>query len=84
MLFESFDLISGELHLSLVLSTRAHAKVKKLDPTAALAIPGVVAFYSYKDVNPEHFKPVDISLSGDRIFAQEEVRFITVFESRDV
>lgn len=38
----------NELYLALVLSTRAHAKLLKIDATKALAMPGVHAFFSAK------------------------------------
>jgi len=43
-------LIIGELHLGLVLSTKAHARLLNVDPTDALSMPGVVDFVSHKDV----------------------------------
>ncbi|XP_012285983.1 xanthine dehydrogenase [Orussus abietinus] len=42
--------VVGELYLALVLSTRAHAKIIKIDPSKALALEGVVAFFDAKDV----------------------------------
>lgn len=43
----------GELYLAFVLSTRAHAKLIKVDPQEALEQPGVVAFFSAKDLTSE-------------------------------
>ena len=62
----------------MVLSTKAHAKIIKLDGGQALAMPGVVAFFTYKDVNPEHFIQEDISMTWDRVFAQEKVNIINI------
>lgn len=43
----------GELYLAFVLSTRAHAKLVSVDAQKALAKPGVIAFFSAKDLTPE-------------------------------
>ncbi|KAI0846571.1 xanthine dehydrogenase [Daldinia vernicosa] len=49
--------LKNELHACLVLSTRAHAKIKSIDYTAALDIPGVVDIVDKSDLhNPEHNK----------------------------
>ena len=42
--------ISDELHMSLVVSTKAHAKLISIDPTSALPMQGVVEFISAKDI----------------------------------
>ncbi|XP_050079113.1 uncharacterized protein LOC126565956 [Anopheles maculipalpis] len=39
-----------ELHATFVLATVARRQILSLDPSAALAVPGVVAFYSAKDI----------------------------------
>lgn len=65
--------IAGELYGCLVLSTRAHAKIKSVDFTAALDIPGVVDYVDRNDMpNTEanhwgapHFQEV--------FFAEDEV-----------
>ncbi|XP_071578547.1 xanthine dehydrogenase-like isoform X2 [Temnothorax nylanderi] len=41
---------ANELYLALVLSTRAHAKILKIDPSKALSTEGVVSFFSSKDI----------------------------------
>ncbi|KAE8233031.1 hypothetical protein CF326_g1933 [Tilletia indica] len=41
---------AGELHGVLVTSTRAHAKIISIDPSEALALPGVTHFVSAKDI----------------------------------
>ena len=41
--------LPGMLHAALVLSPYAHARVGRVDTTAALAVPGVVAVYSHHD-----------------------------------
>uniref|UniRef100_A0A672MRH9 xanthine dehydrogenase n=1 Tax=Sinocyclocheilus grahami TaxID=75366 RepID=A0A672MRH9_SINGR len=40
----------NELHLALVTSTKAHALIKSIDTSDAMAVPGVVAFISAKDI----------------------------------
>ncbi|XP_030645465.1 xanthine dehydrogenase/oxidase [Chanos chanos] len=40
----------NELHLALVTSTKAHAYIKSIDVTDAMAMPGVVSFISAEDV----------------------------------
>jgi xanthine dehydrogenase/oxidase len=42
--------LENELYAGLVLSTHAHAKIVSIDSEAALAIPGVMAIITYKDV----------------------------------
>ena len=39
-----------ELHGAFVISTKAHAKLVGVDPSAALRIPGVIDFVCHKDV----------------------------------
>jgi xanthine dehydrogenase/oxidase len=41
---------TNTLHCALVLSTASHAEILKIDTSAALAIPGVVAYYGADDV----------------------------------
>ena len=63
--------VSGLLHARLVLSVYAHARITRFDPSAALAIPGVVAVLRAADL--------PIRGSGDmRMFeplAKDEVVF---------
>jgi putative selenate reductase molybdopterin-binding subunit len=47
--------VEGLLHLKVLRSPHAHAKIRKIDKTAALAVPGVVAVYTYDDVPKRHF-----------------------------
>ncbi|XP_058120344.1 xanthine dehydrogenase/oxidase-like isoform X1 [Anopheles ziemanni] len=44
----------NELYAAFVLSTEAQAKIVKIDPSEALKIPGVVGFYSAKDIPGEN------------------------------
>lgn len=62
----------GELHLALVLSTRAHAEIISLDPKEALRMDGVLAFFSSKD------------LSDDQNFIGELIEDEEVFVSKKV
>ncbi|XP_076238841.1 xanthine dehydrogenase rosy isoform X2 [Calliopsis andreniformis] len=61
-----------ELYLTPVLSTRAHAKILKIDATKALSLEGVVAFYSAKDVPAENLRYGPI-FHDDELFASEKV-----------
>ena len=42
--------IEGLLHLKVLRSPHAHARIANIDKTAALAVPGVVAVYGWQDV----------------------------------
>ncbi len=42
--------IEGLLHLKVLRSPHAHARIKHIDKTKALAVPGVVAVYTWEDV----------------------------------
>ena len=42
--------MEGMLHLKVLRSPHAHARLKKIDKSKALAVPGVVAVYSWEDV----------------------------------
>ena len=42
--------IEGMLHLKVLRSPHAHARIKKIDKSKALAVPGVVAVYTWEDV----------------------------------
>ena len=58
-----------------VCSTVAHAKLLSVDPTAALALPGVVRFLDVKDV-PEGLTPFKIFGGQDEeLFAKDTVMY---------
>ncbi|GAB1868637.1 xanthine dehydrogenase [Camponotus japonicus] len=60
-----------ELYLTLVLSTRAHAKILRIDPTKALSMEGVVSFFSSKDIEEEiKWGPI---FHDEEIFVSEKV-----------
>ena len=42
--------LPGTLHVAFVRSVYAHARIKSIDTSAALEVPGVVAVYTGKDV----------------------------------
>ncbi|XP_038214849.1 xanthine dehydrogenase [Zerene cesonia] len=50
---DDMPVAENELYLAFVLSTKAHAKLVSVDPQEALKDPGVVAFFSAKDLTPE-------------------------------
>lgn len=64
----------NELALTLVLSTKAHAKILKVDPEEALKQDGVKGFFSTKDLSPDknHW---GLILSDETVFADSEVRY---------
>lgn len=61
--------VEGELHMALVASTRSHAKIVSIDPSQALALPGVVDFVSAKDVPGTN----SLGLKMDTVFAVDKV-----------
>ncbi|XP_076172915.1 xanthine dehydrogenase rosy isoform X2 [Ptiloglossa arizonensis] len=63
---------TNELYLALVLSTRAHAKILKIDATKALSIEGTVAFYSAEDV-PEKQRYYGPVFHDEEFFVSKEV-----------
>lgn len=64
----------NEAFLSLVTSKKSHAKIISIDPSEALQLPGVLAFYSAKDLPKEHNKWGPI-FQDEEVFASEKVRF---------
>ncbi|XP_046738971.1 xanthine dehydrogenase isoform X2 [Diprion similis] len=62
----------GELYLALVISTRAHAKIIKIDASAALALKGVEAFFSAKDV-PDDRRWIGPIFHDEELFISEKV-----------
>ncbi len=47
--------IDGLLHLKVLRSPHAHARIRKIDRSKALKVPGVVAVYTWEDVPPRLF-----------------------------
>lgn len=64
--------MDGELYLALVLSTKAHAKITKLDASEALALDGVEGFFSAKDLT-QHENEVGPVFHDEYVFANDEV-----------
>ena len=68
--------LPGMLHLDIVRSPFAHARIKRIDKAAALAIPGVHAVLTADDLKPLklHWMP---TLAGDvaAVLADEKVHF---------
>lgn len=62
----------NELYLALVLSTRAHAKILKVDPTEALKLPGVHRFFWHKDL-PGHANEVGPIIHDEAVFQIDSV-----------
>jgi len=63
---------TGELFLSLVVSSKAHARIVKIDPSAALSLDGVHSFVDHTDVPGLNMWGFDIP--SEEIFASKEVR----------
>ncbi|KOC64646.1 Xanthine dehydrogenase [Habropoda laboriosa] len=61
-----------ELYLALVLSTRAHAKILKIDATKAVSLEGVVAFFSAKDI-PEKQRWHGPVFHDEEVFVSDKV-----------
>lgn len=64
--------MENELYLALVLSTKAHAKILSIDASEALAMPGVHAFFSSKDIT-EHQNEVGPVFHDEHVFATNQV-----------
>ncbi|KAH9502657.1 hypothetical protein Btru_074041 [Bulinus truncatus] len=61
--------MDGELSCGFVYSTKAHAKILKVDPSKALCVPGVVDFVTYKDVPADNLWDPP----NEHVFAENEV-----------
>ncbi|XP_030559376.1 xanthine dehydrogenase [Drosophila novamexicana] len=64
--------MDGELYLGFVLSTKAHARIIKLDASEALALNGVHAFFSANDLT-EHENEVGPVFHDEHVFAAGQV-----------
>lgn len=63
----------NELYGCLVLSTKAHAKLKNVDPSPALDVPGVVDYVSHKDLPNEQANWWGAPSCDEVFFAVDEV-----------
>ena len=64
---------AGLLHGYIVMSTEAHAKVLEIDPSSALAIPGVKGFFTAKDIiGHNDVAPI---FSNEPVLAEEIVEY---------
>ncbi|XP_077270195.1 xanthine dehydrogenase rosy isoform X1 [Temnothorax americanus] len=63
---------ANELYLALVLSTRAHAKILKIDSSKALSTEGVVSFFSSKDI-AEDSRWMGAVFHDEEVFISEKV-----------
>src|SRR6266496_831772 len=76
--------LPGMLYLDIVRSPYAHAKIKSIDATKALAIPGVLAVITGKDLDaaglawmPTLSADTEAVLALDRVhFQMQEVAFV--------
>lgn len=77
----------GMLHAALVMSTVPHARLVKVDPTAALAVPGVHGYFGAGDVPHNKIGPV---VYDEEVFASEFVTCVghqigvVVAETQDI
>lgn len=69
---DDIPIAEGELYLAFVLSTKAHAKLISVNPEKALQKPGVVAFYSAKDITPEQ-NAIGPIFHDEELFISEKV-----------
>ena len=74
--------LPNTLHVAFVRSYYAHAKINGIDTSAALAVPGVVAVYTGKDV-ADKIGPVpcagalpDLKVPDHRVLAKNKVYFV--------
>lgn len=67
----------GELYAAFVLATQVHSRIAKIDVADALKMPGVVAFYSAKDIpGTNNFMPAGLGNQDvEEIFCSGEVMF---------
>jgi xanthine dehydrogenase/oxidase len=61
-----------ELYLSLVTSTKSHARLLNINSKTALDLPGVVAFFSARDLHPQQNKFGTI-VKDEEVFASTVV-----------
>ncbi|XP_022116184.2 xanthine dehydrogenase [Pieris rapae] len=69
---DDMPMIEDELYLAFVLSTKAHAKLVSVDAQEALKQPGVIAFFSAKDLTPEQ-NAIGAIFHDEELFISEKV-----------
>ena len=85
--------LPGMLHAAFVRSPHAHARITRIDTSAAKALPGVVAVFTAPDIEavtdplanqpmPGHKSPPIYGLTGDKVRLVGDVVAIVVAESR--
>ena len=85
--------LPGMLHAAFVRSPHAHARIGKIDTSAARALPGVVAVFTAEDIEavtdpignqpmPGHKSPPIYGLTGDKVRLVGDVVAVVVAESR--
>lgn len=80
--------LSGMLHARVLRSTVPHAVLRGVDPSAALALPGIVAVYTAKDIPGENRVGIVVKdepvLVADRIRRVGDALVLVVGESEEV
>jgi CO/xanthine dehydrogenase Mo-binding subunit len=70
---------AGLLHLKMHRSTRHHARLAHVDTTAALAVRGVVAVLTHKDIPNNLYTPlklIGVTPDDEPILAEDKVRYL--------
>ncbi|XP_058124986.1 uncharacterized protein LOC131281799 [Anopheles ziemanni] len=69
--------LPGELYAAFVVATRPHARIAQIDASDALKYPGVVAFYSAKDIpGTNNFMPASLGNTDvEEVFCSGEVLY---------
>lgn len=62
----------NELYLGFVLSTKAHARIKSVDNTEALKVPGVHRYFDYRDIT-QHENEIGPIFHDEELFRKEIV-----------
>ena len=64
---------ADELHLALVTSSKAHARILKVDPSKALAMPGVVTYIDHQDIPERGSNTTGHVVHDETVFATDKV-----------
>ena len=71
--------LENELYLGLVMSSKAHAKLTKIDATKALQMDGVFGFVCHRDLSKERNTFGTTHYIDEELFASEEVKWFAIF-----